>query len=241
MRPGHIDDLIRGLESFGGDGFFHLAQHKIHSQRQQTGRDCAQQHQVGVVGVEAHIDHPAQAACAGKGSNGNGTHRSNRRNADTSHNKRQSQRELDAQQLLGFGKADAAGSLQQFGVDAGDAGIGVLDDGQQGIDHYHDNGRLLTDAHKGYHKGQQTDAGNGLHEVGNADDNGSSLVILCNGDTDETADNQGGQNCQRGHFHVFDGQFQQFSPAFHELGKEFTHSFTPPHLRCCHGGTACSE
>ena len=204
---GQILDLLVGKQALTGDRLLQLGEDEIKEQRQQGNRDGAQQDHLHIQGVEAQIDKPAQTLGAGEGGDGHSAHRGHGGDADTGHDEGGGDGQLHQEQAARARQAHAPGYLQVLGVHAHDAGIGILQNGEEGIHKDHQDGGHRADAQKADGQGQQGDGGDGLHDVGDANDDFGRCLVA--GDKDGQGDEQG----QCGHVDVAEKLGDQFGPA----------------------------
>ena len=209
--------LTGELEADGGDQLFNHAEEEVHQQGQQAGGQGARDDLIVVHGADAGEDQVAQAAAADERGHGHQPHRGDGGDAHARHNHRQGLGNLHLVQDLEPGHADALGGLHHLGADAVDTGEGVLDDGQQGVEHHHHHGGDGADAQDGDGEAQQGHAGHGLNHVGHAQDGLAGFADVADQDAQGHADEDSHAYGDGGELDVFQEQGEDLCPAVYKV------------------------
>ncbi len=129
-------------------------QQLIDRERQYRGGKAAEQHEHPVLGLQAGKDVVAEAGLADRGRQRRGADHPHRRGADARHDHRQRQRQLHGEQGLTLCHADALRGLEDGGIDAFQAGDGIAQHRQHGIERQRQ------------HRGQEAERGKAQSEPG---------------------------------------------------------------------------
>ena len=122
--------------------------------------------------------------------------------------------------MLARRHADPAGCLAHHRIDAFQTDNRVSQDGQDGIEHQRQKGRCIADrsAQQRHHQGQKGQAGYGLDNAGQIQDQASQARPRCRVDAKRQADGQPDQDGRQRQDHMAGKQVRQFGPAFGEIG-----------------------
>src|SRR6266851_7608510 len=108
------------------------------------------------------------------------------------------ERETNAEEDLRAGHAHGFGGFEDGGIDAGEADVGVAEDGKQRVEDEGDDGGALADAadeRNGNQEAEKRKAGDSLENAGDAQRDGAQSGALHNehaeGDADENGDSHG--------------------------------------------------
>src|SRR5436309_5461272 len=93
----------------------------------------------------------------------------------------QRKRKTDAKEKLRAGHAHGFGSFKDGRIDAGEANVGVAQDGEQRVEHESDDGGAFANAADEWNGNEETEeceTGDGLENAGNAERDGSKRGAL---------------------------------------------------------------
>src|SRR3989441_4439858 len=103
--------------------------------------------------------------------------------SNASKNDGQGKRKTDTEENLRAGHAHGFRSFEDGGIDAGEANVGVAQDGEQRVEHESDDGGAFADAadeRDGNQESEKCEARDGLEDAGDAERDGSKRGALNN-------------------------------------------------------------
>src|SRR6185437_1919559 len=104
--------------------------------------------------------------------------------------------QFDFEEALPAGHAEGAGDVLERGVDGADAGVGVAQDGQQGVAGEGEDGEargVFAEPWHGEEQAEEGERGDGLDDVGEGDDGAGEGFMA----GEEDAERQGNSSCDQ--------------------------------------------
>src|SRR6267378_4106053 len=170
---------------------------------------------------DAAEDKCAEAAGADGGGDGSDADGDDGGGANAGKNDGEREREAHAEEDLRASHAHGLGGFEDGGIDAGQADVGVAQNGEQRIEDERDNGGALADAADewdGNQKAEEGEAGDGLENAGDAQRDGAQGGPLHNEHAERDADEDGDGHGDEDEREVIESGAQDFGAMRDEKG-----------------------
>jgi hypothetical protein len=208
----HLRDFKAALEE---------AEEEIGEEGEEGGGDGAGEDEGIADEGDATEDESAKAAGSDGSGDGGDADGDDGGGANTSKNDGESKRETDADEDLRAGHAHGFGGFQDGGIDAGEADVGVAQDGEQCVKDESDDGGALADAadeRDGNQEAEEGKAGNSLKDAGDAERDGAQGGPLHNEHAERDADEDGDGHGDEDEREVIESGAQDFGAMRDEKG-----------------------
>ena len=227
----------RPCTAAAGDAGLNQRQQLIDRQRQQRGRDAAEDDKHPVLRLQAGENVVAETRLADRRGERRGADHPDSGRADAGHDHRQRQRQFDIAQQPPGPHADDARGFAQARIDAVEAGHGVAQDRQHRIERQRQHRRQEAERRKSFaedalgqgalsasskrvEQGQKREAGNGLHDAGDRQQGAAKKRPMSRGDGDRQADAEPNDERGQAHQHMAAEIVGQARPCVGETGVE---------------------
>ena len=201
--------MVAGFSCADLEAAFEEAERGVGDQCEQRGGDGSGEDEAVIDGGDTAKDQFSEAARAYGCRDGGDADAGDGRSAEAGEDEGSGEGEFDFEETLGIGEAEGAGDFDDGGVDGANAGVGVAQDGEQGVSGEGEDGKsgsVLAKPGDGQEEAEERERGDGLDDVREGDNGAGEGFAAGQKDSEGQADGGGEQDGAEGEPEVLEGE-----------------------------------